>query len=105
MAPVTLRRGSLISQGAYLCAGTHDYNSPDFTLVVRPIDIGERAWICARAIVGPGVTVGAYAVLGAGSVTFSDLAPGMVYAGNPAKAIKQRKLCEPPPMHPSSDAE
>jgi putative colanic acid biosynthesis acetyltransferase WcaF len=95
MAPITLRRGCLVSQGAYLCAGTHDYNSPDFTLVVRPIDIGEKAWICARAIVGPGVKVGAYAVLGAGSVTFSDLQPGVVYAGNPAKPIKQRSIPEP----------
>ncbi len=89
-ARVTLRERALVSQGAYLCAGTHDYTHPEFLLVTKPIIIGENVWIGAKAIVGPGVTVGEESVLGAGAVAFRDLPPNGVYAGNPAVRVKDR---------------
>jgi putative colanic acid biosynthesis acetyltransferase WcaF len=46
--------------------------------------------VCARASVSPGVNVGEGAVLGLGSVATHDLEPWTVYAGVPAKPIKQR---------------
>jgi putative colanic acid biosynthesis acetyltransferase WcaF len=49
------------------------------------------AWVCARAIVLPGVTVGRAAVLGAGAVAGKNLEPRGVYAGNPAKKVGERK--------------
>ncbi|AXV15006.1 putative colanic acid biosynthesis acetyltransferase [Neorhizobium sp. SOG26] len=89
-ATVTLMRQALVSQGAHLCAGTHDYSHPDFPLVTKPITIGRNAWICSKAIVGPGVTVGDNSVLGAGAVAFGDLLENGIYAGNPAVRIKDR---------------
>ena len=89
-ATVTLMRQALVSQGAHLYAGTHDYSHPDFPLVTKPITIGRDAWICSKAIVGPGVTVGDNSVLGAGAVAFGDLLENGVYAGNPAVRIKDR---------------
>ncbi|MBU1348147.1 MAG: putative colanic acid biosynthesis acetyltransferase [Alphaproteobacteria bacterium] len=91
MAPITLEAWALVSQGAYLCAGTHDIDDPDFQLVTAPIVVGERAWIAAEAFVGPGVSVGAGAVLGARAVAFRDLEPWGVYVGNPAKRTRTRK--------------
>ncbi len=91
MAPITLGAGSLVSQGAYLCAGTHDIDDPDFQLATAPIVVGERAWIAAEAFVGPGVTIGPGAVLGARAVAFRDLDPWGVYVGNPAKRTRARK--------------
>jgi putative colanic acid biosynthesis acetyltransferase WcaF len=79
-----------ISQEAYLCGATHDYESPEFPLVHFPITIGEYAWICARSTVQPGVQVGAGSVLGLGSVATHDLDPWYVYAGLPARKLKPR---------------
>ncbi|MEJ8809674.1 putative colanic acid biosynthesis acetyltransferase [Variovorax ureilyticus] len=92
MAPISLGRGALVSQGAHLCAGTHDISSPAFQLIARPITIGPQAWIAAEAFVGPGVEVGEGAVLGARSVAFRSLDPWTVYGGNPAKPLKRRVL-------------
>jgi putative colanic acid biosynthesis acetyltransferase WcaF len=92
MAPITLGRYALASQGAHLCAGTHDFEDPYFQLVAKPIVIGERAWVAAEAFVGPGVTLGEGAVLGARGVAGKDLDPWTVYAGNPAVAVKPRRL-------------
>ncbi len=89
---ISIGSHSTISQQAFLCAATHDYQDSDFPLVSSPIFIGERAWICARASVQPGVQVGEGAVLGLGSVATKHLDAWAVYAGVPAKRIKIRVL-------------
>ena len=81
-----------ISQGAHLCAGTHDYRDPRMPLLKPPIAISDDAWICADAFVGPGVTVGAGAVVGARAVVMKDVVAWTVVAGNPAAFVKQRVL-------------
>ena len=91
MAPVTLGEGALVSQRAVLSAGTHDIDDPHFQLVARPIRIEAMAWVASEAFVGPGVTVGEGAVLGARGVAFGDLAPWTVYAGNPVRSLRQRR--------------
>jgi putative colanic acid biosynthesis acetyltransferase WcaF len=90
MDRVTIGAFAVISQGAQLCGGTHLVDSADFQLVTRPIAIGERAWIAADAFVGPGVSVGEGAVLGARGVAFRDLEPWTIYAGNPARRLRTR---------------
>jgi putative colanic acid biosynthesis acetyltransferase WcaF len=92
MAPIRIGAGAIVSQGAHLCAGSHDITSPVFQLTTRPISIGAKAWIAADAFVGPGVDVGEGAVLGARGVAFRSLEPWGVYAGNPAQRIKQRVM-------------
>ena len=89
-SPVTLGPHAIVSQEAYLCGATHDYEDPDFPLTSAEIHIGEYAWICARATVQPGITVGNGAVLALGSVATRNLDPWTVYAGVPARRIKQR---------------
>lgn len=91
MAEIRLESYALISQGAHLCAGTHDVDSQTFQLSARPIRIRGRAWVAAEAFVGPGVTIGEGAVLGARGVTIKDLAPWQIYAGNPAVLRRARK--------------
>jgi len=90
MAPIRIGRQALISQRAELCTGTHSISDPAFCLITKPIVIGPKAWVAANAFVGPGVTIGEGAILGACAVTASDLDPWMVYVGNPAKPIKKR---------------
>lgn len=90
--PAPMRFGShaILSQGAYLCGATHDYNRPNFPLLAYEMRFGAYCWICARASVGPGVQVGEGAVLGMAGVATRSLEPWTVYAGNPAVALKPR---------------
>jgi len=89
---ITIGARTVVSQRAHLCASTHDIADPDFQLVLRPITIGDGCWIAAEAFVGPGVTMGDGAVLGARGVLFSDARSRGVYAGNPAQWIKRREM-------------
>lgn len=89
---ITIGARTIVSQYAHLCAGTHDYTKRRFPLLREPIEIGEDAWVCADTFVGPSVKIGRLSVLGARSSAFKSLDPGMVYAGNPARKIKQREL-------------
>jgi len=84
----------MVSQEAYLCAGTHDYTKLALPLVTMPITIEADAWICARAFIGPGVTVGAGAVVAAGAVVPRDVPAWTIVGGNPARFIKERVLCD-----------
>jgi len=87
---IRLGHHSILSQDAYLCGATHDYNSSDFTYIKKEIIVEPYVWICARAVVLPGVHCREGSVLGATTVTSRDLAPWTVYAGNPARPVKQR---------------
>ncbi len=89
-APIKLGSHVILSQQAYLCGATHDFDDLAFPLLAYTMEIGAHAWICARASITPGVTVGEGAVLGLGSVATRDLEPWTVYAGVPAIKIKQR---------------
>ena len=80
-----------ISQGVMLCGGTHDYNSPNFQLVIKPIVIGSHAWVCAEAFLHPGVVVPEGVVIGARAVVTKSLPlEWAVYAGNPCKQVALR---------------
>ena len=82
---------SVISQRAHLCASTHRVDDPDFQLECRPIVLGERCWVATEAFVGPGVTMGDGAVLGARAALFEDAAADGIFRGNPASLVRQRK--------------
>jgi putative colanic acid biosynthesis acetyltransferase WcaF len=90
LAPITLRRGATISQNCHLCAGTHDFNRWDMPLVARPIVIEDNAWLAADVFVGPGVTVGELAVVGARSVVVRDLPARKICVGHPCRPVKDR---------------
>ncbi len=92
LAMVDIGSNACISQDAYLCTGSHDWNSPTFDLIVKPIVIGNSAWVAARSTVGPGVTVGEGAVLGLGGTASRDLQPWVVYSGTPAVPLKLRNV-------------
>ena len=92
VGPVIIGASVTISQRAHLCAATHDYKRADLPILRLPVQIRDQAWICADGFVGPGVTVGEGAVVGARAVVTKDVAPWTVVAGNPARPIKQRVL-------------
>lgn len=89
-ARVTFGSHAILSQDAYICGATHDYEDAAFPLIAYEMSFGAYAWVCARASVAPGVQIGEGAVLGLGSVATRDLEPWAVYAGVPAQKVKDR---------------
>lgn len=84
---ITLGRGSIVAQEAYLCTGDHDRNKPGKPLVTAAIHVGEDAFVGMRALILPGVTIHARAVVGAGAVVTRDVGVAEVVAGNPARPL------------------
>ena len=90
-APVTLGSHAILSQEAYICGATHDYDDPAFPLIAFAMSFGPYTWVCARASVAPGVSMEEGAVLGLGSVATRNLDAWTVYAGVPAVKVKERR--------------
>ncbi len=95
MEDVVLGSDVVVSQGAYLCTGNHDWSDPAMPLAPQPITVEHGAWIGAFAKVAPGRTIRTGSVLSLGAVALSDTEPWGVYAGNPAVRVGTRVL-EPP---------
>lgn len=83
-----------ISSGAQVLAATYDVN--DFLLsqrkthISKPIIIGDNVWICAGAIICPGVRIMGRVIVAAGAVVTKDvLENNVIVAGNPAKVVKR----------------
>ncbi len=89
LGPVEIGEGAIVAQEAYLCTGSHQFDNPALPLVLKPVTIGDRAFIGARAFIMPGVRIGRGAVVGAGSVVTRDVSDQAVVAGNPARPIRQ----------------
>ena len=89
LGPINIGPRATISQGAHLCAGTHDLDDPARSLLKPPIEIGEDAWVAADAFVGPGTTISAGAVVGARAVVMKNVEQGWIVAGNPARPIRR----------------
>jgi putative colanic acid biosynthesis acetyltransferase WcaF len=79
-----------VSQYSFLCAASHDIDSPDMKLMTAPIVLDDHVWVAADAFVGPGVTVQEGAVVGARASVFKDVPPWTVVGGNPARALRLR---------------
>jgi len=87
VAPVSIGEDATVSQRAFLCTASRDYRDPAFGLLVGAITIDPRSWVAAEAYVGPGVRVGAGAVVAARAVVIRDVVPNTVVGGNPARPI------------------
>ena len=92
LARVQIGANCCLSQGVYICTGSHDWGEPNFDLIVKPVNIEDGAWLASRSVIGPGVLVGEGAVLTLGSVATSNLPPWGIYQGVPATLFKQRRV-------------
>ncbi len=91
LGPITIGQRVTISQRAHLCGGSHDCRDATMPLLKLPITIGDDAWVCADAFVGPSVTVGEGAVVGARAAVFKDVAPWTIVGGNPRNRSRSAK--------------
>jgi acetyltransferase-like isoleucine patch superfamily enzyme len=83
-----------ISDEVAIWTAEHDIQSATFDMTTAPVVIGDRAWLCFRCIVMPGVTLGEGCVVASGSIVTKDVPAFAVVAGIPAKVIgsRNRKL-------------
>jgi putative colanic acid biosynthesis acetyltransferase WcaF len=91
---VKIENNVCVSQGAMLLTGNHDFTKSSFDLIIKPIFLKEGAWVGAKTIVCPGVTLEKKSVLTVGSIATKDLAENGIYQGNPAQHIKIRKIID-----------
>ena len=111
--------GSVVGPGSVLLAGTvltadvtvgshvavmpqavltHDDRVGDYATVASGVRLGGAAvletgaYVGAGALVREGVTVGAWSLVGLGSVVLRDVPPGQIWAGNPARLLRNADL-------------
>jgi len=73
---ITLGSDVCVSQGAFLCTGSHDRHSPSSEFDNGPITIGDQSWIAAQALILRGVDVQTRSVVGARAVVTRDVPTG-----------------------------
>lgn len=91
---IKIGRGAVLSSGT--CILTHNdpgsYHNSPLCKVYPPtkqvVEIGEFAWIGINAVILAGSRVGDYTIVGALSLVRSYLEDSAVYAGIPAKKIR-----------------
>jgi sugar O-acyltransferase (sialic acid O-acetyltransferase NeuD family) len=111
--------GSVVGPGSVLLAGTvltadvavgshvavmpqavltHDDRVSDYTTVAAGVRVGggavleQGAYVGSGALIREGVTVGAWSLIGMGSVVLRDVPPGQIWAGNPARLLRNADL-------------
>ena len=85
---ITLEDGVMIGPGAALLTVNHDF-SDIMIIACKPILIKKGAWIGARSIIMPGITIGEGAVVGSGSVVTHNVPAHTLVVGNPARVLKK----------------
>lgn len=94
LVQVSIGNNCCLSQGAMLLTGNHNYNKSSFDLITGKILIEDGAWVGAKAIVCPGVTMASHSILAVASVATKNTEAYGVYQGNPAVKIKERHIIE-----------
>jgi putative colanic acid biosynthesis acetyltransferase WcaF len=90
LGPISIGSRVTVSQRSHLCGGTHDHRDPGMRLIKAKIAVGNDAWVCADAFLGPNIEVGAGAIVGARAVVTRSVANWRIVAGNPAREIGTR---------------
>jgi putative colanic acid biosynthesis acetyltransferase WcaF len=92
LSKTTIHDHVVLSQGAMLLTGSHNYKSASFDLMIGEIILEEGVWIGAQAVVCPGIRCGSHSVLSVYSVATSNLKPYTIYQGNPAVEKRTRSI-------------
>lgn len=80
-----------IAQYSNIWTEQHDYNSPTFAAVSKPVVIEDYVWIASRATILPGVTLGRGCVVACGAIVTKNIPPLAIVAGVPAKIVGYRE--------------
>jgi putative colanic acid biosynthesis acetyltransferase WcaF len=87
---VIIGKSTCISKNVSIITGSHDTKSLKFSLIKKPVLIGDGCWLAYSAIILPGVKIGNFSVIAAGSVVFSDIGEAVICAGNQSHQLGDR---------------
>lgn len=91
---IRIGRKVLMARNVYIADHGHAFGDPAVAVLdqgvrdVRPVEVGDGAWLGQNVLVGPGVTIGRGAVVGANSVVLEDVPEYSVAVGAPARVIR-----------------
>ncbi len=91
---VDIGKRVLIAGNVYISDHRHSFDDPVVPIAdqgiadIRPVKIGDGAWLGRNVVVCPGVTIGRHAVVGANSVVKHDVPDYAVAAGAPARVVR-----------------
>lgn len=91
-APLIIEKNCTVAFEVAFCTSTHDIGDVQQRAgkaIGKPIRVCSGTWIGARATILPGVTIGESCIIAAGSVVTKDCEPNGLYAGSPARRIKE----------------
>ena len=89
---VTLGRNVALANLVSLLTSGHEIGDPRARAgirVLKPIVVGDGAWLGANVTVLGGVAIGVGAVVAAGSVVRADVPPHTLWAGVPARFVRE----------------
>lgn len=100
-----INRGLFVEGAGAVCVGEETLVGPEVMILTsthardgdgridpqatyEDVRLGSRCWIGARVTIVPGVTIGDDVTVAAGAVVASDLGPGGLYGGVPARRLR-----------------
>lgn len=89
--PVTLGRNVYMGPRSMIITAKHSLGGPELRAGEggpEPVVVGDGTWIGAGAIILPGLTIGAGCIIAAGAVVTKDCEANGLYAGVPARRIR-----------------
>lgn len=88
---ITIEKNVTLTQGVTILTHYLDPRQEGRNFRYGEVHIEKDAFIGVNVIICNSVTIGEGAIVGAGSVVTKDIPPFQVWAGNPAKYIKDRE--------------
>lgn len=92
---VVIRKNTLIASYVAVISENHSMNPEagvkygNQPLIKENIEIGENCWIGEKVAILPGVKIGKWSIIGAGSIVNKSIPAYSIAVGNPAKVIKK----------------
>lgn len=93
---ITIGKDVLMGPEVVIMATSHRYDRTDISIRSQgeadegPVAIGDDVWIGTRAIILPGVSIGAHSIIAAGAVVTKSFGDYSIIGGVPARRIKRR---------------
>jgi acetyltransferase-like isoleucine patch superfamily enzyme len=101
IALVEIGSHCMLANGCFVTDGNHRFDDPAQPVTWQgfttkgPTRIGDNVWCGANVVVTSGVTIGARSVIGANSVVTTDVPPGSIAAGAPARVLRRVEFLAP----------
>ena len=94
MAEVKIGDNCLIAPNVGIYTAGHNVNPVDRhkSGFAKPITIGNNVWIGGHCAMIGGIKIGDNSIIAAGSVVTKDVPENSIFAGNPAKKLKDIEL-------------